>query len=249
MAIRGELASRRARFGEVRRLTSSVRDIHAYVAASLEAATGIWVTGVHGAVAVFARDVDEHVEIAQTKTAISARTARAAVAFDLPERVCAFAFRLTPQAEAADFVVLAVPQSLGFPEPPRGLCRLGPDTDAVAVEHRDEPLYDFGLGSAAARFCLRAGTPSLAQTLDRLVGCQWPVFFPAILDDLSKDAPTRVVRSPLGRIEVFTPRWSESATDSPHTHFLPWSLTSEDVGKASGMADCYLPCAVHYPRR
>ena len=57
----------------------------------------------------------------------------------------------------------------------------------------------------AAGFCIRTADPDLTRGLDDLIGRGWPDLLAEFGGRILHASPTRVTRSPIGRIEVFTP--------------------------------------------
>lgn len=248
------LAARRSRLGFVHRLPWTMDDVGAFLRASF-AGAGTWVTGVNGAIGAFRRADDETAVVDASGDTISARTGRAAMSFKLSATLRAYAVNPSsrecrewaPADALSDLVVIAVARRCGLEQTGRGLARLGADAGALLDGCNSETLYDFGLGDCAGSFGLRTADRTLMRRLDRHLGDEWPVFFPALRDDMIGAAPTRVVRSPLGRVEVSTPLWSGTAASGPFTQFLPLRLKPEIAEPALEMADSYLPCAVHHP--
>jgi hypothetical protein len=63
-------------------------------------------------------------------------------------------------------------------------------------------------------------------------------------------SPTRVVPSPVGRVEVFTPIPPPGGTSpaGPHTHFLPAHLAAgRETPPGMELPEALVPCAIFYP--
>ncbi len=102
---------------------------------------------------------------------------------------------------------------------------LGADRDAVRAADRDQPLVDLGLGRPGFRFAVRLADPALRRLARRHFGR--PIFAAAdLIAGLIAAAPTRVLCSPLGRIEIDGPI-DRADHDGPHTHLLPKQLAGE----------------------
>jgi hypothetical protein len=150
-----------------------------------------------------------------------------------------------------EILVLATPRGAVSGEPTSVLSPLGPDKQAVREQDRAGLLYDFGLKRVGARFCIRTVEPALAAHLDSLAGRDWADVLPLVRDELLRASPHRVVLTPIGRIEVFSPIPPSDAVspDGPHTHFLPTFL-EEGRETPAGIAtpQAYVACALFHPR-
>ncbi len=129
---------------------------------------------------------------------------------------------------------------------------LGPDCDAIEPDDRGESFFDFGLGRFAGRFGIRTGDDGLAARLRGCEGLEWPAPLGAVGADLARVSPTRVVRNPIGRIEVFTPIPPPGGVSppGPHTQFLPELLAiGGDLPPTLTIPDSLTACAVHHRKR
>lgn len=199
-----ELPARRVRLGlGMHRVGWTVNDVRSFIVDTLRFGGGTWVSGIHGAVAEFCVGEGEPIDLDIGEAVANARTSRGAISFRLSEHIRALAFGSSPDPTGVDIVVLAVSRERASPL--FGLTCLGPDTEAIGREHRGEALYDFGLGKMAAGFGVRTARPDLVSSLSGCVGLKWPDLRASIGSAILRVSPTRVVRSSLGRIEVFTP--------------------------------------------
>ncbi len=209
---------------------------------------GTWVSGVHGAVAEFCVGEGKAIELDLGESIVSAATPRGAISFCLSEKIRTLAFGCSPAPTDAGVVVVAVSQGHAEPLPFFGLTCLGPDDGAIGWQHRRETLYNLGL-SKKVGFGVRTKRPELRANLDGCAGMRWPALMAAIGGEIVRVSPTRVVRNPLGRIEVFTPipLPSGASPQGPHTHFLPEQLSvGADLPPPLQIPDVYVPCAIHY---
>ncbi|MEM8624480.1 MAG: DUF1289 domain-containing protein [Pseudomonadota bacterium] len=231
---------------------TSAAEIGHGVAKALRERDGTFVVGCLGAVGeFFARPHDEVV--------VSQRGDRVEAA------VAGGRFRLTV---APELVLLEAPAIQGdVPAPtiiaapceaPARSCwllPLGPDPNPIVLESGasgDEVLFDLGLGVAAVRFMVRTGDPVLVARLEALAGASLATVLSDAGAMLVETGPTRVVESPLARIEVDTPipPAGGRTPEGPHTHLMPGPLA---IGRVlpPGVA-CppgLLPMALHYPSR
>jgi predicted Fe-S protein YdhL (DUF1289 family) len=239
-----ELSLRRAALGlSLHRLDWATNDIRSFVAGTMRPNGGVWVGGVYGAVAEFCVGPNEALEVVCRDDAITAVTARAAIRIGFSGKVRALSF-------ADDrIIMLAVPRRDG-PAAPSGLSALGPDIGAIRPRDCAAHLYDFGLGTPSSSFGIRSADAGLQQRLSRLVGLRWPELLVAAGGDILAWSPPRVVASPIGRIEIFTPipRPGERTQPGPHTHFLPALLAAGRVTPPGmDLPEAYAACLIHYP--
>jgi predicted Fe-S protein YdhL (DUF1289 family) len=242
-----ELRERRAKLGlNLYRLDWDSPALRAFIVGSLRPG-GTWMAGVPGAAAEFCVATDERCEINAKSDAICAVSTRGALVIDVGGHVRAFAFGAVAGSET---IVLATPRGRARNFLGAGLVRVGPDREAAREGDSDEILYDFGLNHLSAGFGIRAAEPHLKTRLDDSVGQDWRQFLPLIGDELRRASPTRVVRNPIGRIEVFTaiPPLDHASPDGPHTHFLPNFLAEEREAPAGiDLPEAYVACAIYRP--
>ena len=181
---------------------------------------------------------------------IEASNAGANLRFLIDEQVCALTFDSTDTPADRQRVVLAVDRARGRPPVAAALADLGPDRAAIRPEHREQRLYDLGLGRKEARFCVRCGTEAVRDALATATGTALTEALPRLAPILLRDSPARVVESALGRIEVLTqiPEPNGRSPTGPHTHLLPDHLATERALPAGmDLPRVYLPGAIFYP--
>ncbi|MYH70395.1 MAG: hypothetical protein F4147_10005 [Gammaproteobacteria bacterium] len=187
-----------------------------------------WSNGISGAIAEFMYDAGESVSFGESATALHAVTDRGAIAVNLAQQPACFAYEDITHCTGSwtQALSLALPESLSRIPANHAITALGADTGAVRSSDRDKQLFDLGLGSELARFCVRTGDPDLARELNSLCGKTVHARGQAILALLQQSSPQRIVVSALGRIEVYTPIPQKGGhTESgPHTHLLPGLL-------------------------
>ena len=127
---------------------------------------------------------------------------------------------------------------------PASVTELGPDLDAVREADRELPLVDLGLGRPGFRFAVRLADPALFDLARRQCGRSLFDAADDLIAGLIAAAPTRVLITPLGRVEI---EGSIDDTDQqgPHTHLLPEQLGREEPLR-SGLAlpEAYVPLAL-----
>jgi predicted Fe-S protein YdhL (DUF1289 family) len=245
--IWAELPLRRKKLGlNMHRLGWDAADLRSFLIDTLRHG-GTWTTGVLGAVAEFCIGEDEACHVEAGSATVTAMSPRGGISFHLTDQVRALSFG---SPSGRNIVVLAVPRTVAKPFPDQGLVRIGSDHEALREKDRQAILYDFGLGRRAAGFGIRAADADLIVQLESAAGLDWSRFLPMIGADIVRASPTRVVRNPIGRIEVFTPIPAPDGTSpaGPHTHFLPAYLAKEsDLPANLDMPEGYVACAIYYP--
>ena len=218
--------------------------IAAWASERLAAATGTFVVGVPSALAEFPCGPGQVASFTRGPDCVIARAAKAALRLRLHEKLRAFVFGKTGP------IVLGLPKArIVFPIADT-LTLLGADHKAVDVQHREQLLFDFGLGRAGSRFCIRTGEPELAASLRAQCGSPWPAVMAAIGPMLLTNGPHRVVESALARIEVLAsiPTPGALTPQGARTHFLPEFLTAvEEAPAGLALPDYALPVAIYYP--
>jgi predicted Fe-S protein YdhL (DUF1289 family) len=248
-----ELPARRLRMGLcMHRIGWTAENVRAFILDTLCFGGGAWVSGVYGALAEFCVGEGEPVDIKVSDAVVNASTSRGAISFQLSEYVRAFAFGSAPEPAGNDIVMLAVSRERATLPALFGLTCLGPDAGAINGEGQTETLYDFGLGRTAAGFGVRTGRSDLISSLNGCVGMKWPELLASAGSELLRLSPTRIVRSSLGRIEVFTPIPAPGAPSprEPHAHCLPpYVALGANLPPSLQIPDAYIPCAIHYPAK
>lgn len=231
------------------RLPWTANQIRTFVRQTIEQAKGTWVLGVVGAVGEFTRDAGEAVDIAETDASLEAVTPRAALRLRCGDEVRALAVGAGEPGESAKRIVLAVPKTTLRLPVAAALAALGPDADFVRCDAREARLYDFGLGRAAARFCIRTGDEDLIAMLDASRGQSWSHVLDELGPHLIERSPTRVIETALGRVEIDTqiPPPGGASPCGPHTHFLPDYLAlNRDMPVGMEISEVYAPGAIFY---
>ena len=206
--------------------------------------------GVSGALAEFHWIGDEPVTW-RDDSGLALATPCGAVAVDTGEQVTPVAVE-RPAGERSWSVdlVLTVPEAAARRSGRPVLTALGPDRDALAREHRDDVLFDLGIGSDFVDCCVRSpATSPLTDLLRAACGRSLLREAPEIVTAIKHANPHRVFVSAGGRIEVFQPIVSasdpERSAPGPHTHLLPELLgRRSEVPVPSGSVPVL---TVHFP--
>jgi hypothetical protein len=161
--------------------------------------------------AVFSRD----------HRSLAARSARGALAIELTGDEVACAYE-APSAHSDAWqygIALLAPGRRGAA---RGaLTELGPDPVALHDEERELRLFDLGLGVPNVDYCVRTGDATLVKALRAHCGTSVVAPGHALQQLLIEASPTRVVMSPLARIEVYQAIARDRTPQGSHTHLLP----------------------------
>ena len=187
-----------------------------------------WSVGIPGAIGEFIYDADEPVTFSTDGGALSAVTARGGIRITLPAQTSCIALEGIAECTGGwtQSVAFCVPEDQACCEATDVLTERGPDHCALTPEGRQEFLFDLGLGSNQIQFCVRTGAAGLLDVLRAGAGksifaADNPAF--AALRDAS---PARVIRSKVGRVEVYQNIAERGHTTplGPHTHLLPGLL-------------------------
>lgn len=187
-----------------------------------------WSNGISGAIAEFMYDKGESVDFEESATALHAVTDRGAIAVNLAHELACFAYEDIAHCTRSwtQTIALALPEQLSRLPANHVITALGADTGAIRSGDRDKQLFDLGLGSDLARFCVRTGDSSLEKELTSFCGKALSDQQHTLPGLLQHSSPQRIVVSALGRIEVYTPipQKGGHTEAGPHTHLLPGLL-------------------------
>lgn len=113
---------------------------------------------------------------------------------------------------------------------------LGPDRGALRPEDRACALFDLGVGTPWADFCVRTADPTVSGILHRAEGTSVWDRDPGVRELLITSSPARVVLTAAVRAEVSTPipAPGDVTPAGPHTHLLPKLLAT---GRAHAAID------------
>jgi len=233
------------------RLPAEPEDVFRFVETSLNARAGCWAVGIYGAVAEFTIAPDERLDVESGAQHIIARTGQGAVRFSRHDKAKAFGLTLGRGGGEMNAVALVLPRTRLPLEAHCTLTRCGADDDALKQEEREQALYDLGLGSRVARFCLRTGDDGMHSELEAVVGSPWTDAMAAIGSRVLEVSPVRVVETALVRAEIRTPIPAPGAAspDGPHTHLLPDLLAEKrETPPEIDLPPVFAPVAIFYPR-
>ncbi|MFS0848777.1 hypothetical protein AB3M93_04785 [Novosphingobium panipatense] len=193
-----------------------------------------WSIGSFGAIGEFIRDEDEPAAIRRGENLVEIVTPRGAM-------------RIAPQAALRPVAWDSLSSDgeswshhLAFccerpPTPPQVIRDLGCDGDALRDEDRSARLFDIGVGTGNVVMAVRTRDEGLIGILEQHTG-QSQASSSAIMTQILRAQPHRVMLSPAGRIEVFQPIPPPEGQSpvGPHTHLL-LKLVSKDRPHSSNV--------------
>ncbi len=174
--------------------------------------------GCLGAIAEFHESDATYTRDAHGLTAISERGALA-VHLQGDELACAYE---APSAygDAWQYgIALLAPGRRGAAR--TTLTELGADNHAIATDARTLPLFDLGLAVPNVDYCVRSADPQVIAALRAHCGTSVVTAGHPLQGILIEASPTRVVMSPLARIEVYQAIARDRTPHGSHTHLLP----------------------------
>lgn len=250
-AIWDKLPDRRAALGiTLHRLGWLADDIRTFAAQGLGAGRGTWALGVYGAVGEFSVAPGEPLRVESRRSALEAVTGRGALRLAIDDSTRALGLAHGGGSQALRAVVLAVTRvRLALPVH-AAVTALGLDGAAVRDEDKASQMFDLGLGTPAAQFCIRSADPALLEILHRVAGAPWMQVMAVLGPAAMAHAPHRVVCTAMGRVEVFAPipGPGDRSPEGPHTHLLPDCLAQgRETSPDMDLPDVYAPGAVFYP--
>ncbi|MGH8616707.1 MAG: DUF6925 family protein [Burkholderiales bacterium] len=220
------------------------------LAGELADASNGWSMGVFGALAEFSHLAESATTHPDPLTAINAA---GAIRITLPPAARGYAFEaLSARADAwQQGVAFGLPAGVCDGPARETLTEVSPDREAIRAQDRDALLFDLGLGMPCCEFLVRTADPALIAYLRSLTGR--PLFGGADAAPLARMPefqPHRVVRSPLGRVEIFQriPLHGETTPEGPHTHLLPDLVAHRRVHAADQpIPGSLTPCLTLHP--
>ena len=204
--------------------THTPQALNDFIAQALSRPDNAWSMGTLGALAEFAA-------LPQAATTQpdpgTARNAGGAIRITLPAQVRVIAEE-TLSANPGRWqqrVTFSLPAADEAAPSRSTLTELGTDDAALRNRDRAALLFDLGIGIVGCEFLVRTQDLALIDALRQ--ACGQPLFGAAAktsaLAAVAAAHPHRIVRSPLGRIEVYQPIPPPDgrSPDGPHTHLLP----------------------------
>ena len=209
-----------------------------------------WSIGTFGAIAEFARDPEEAMELYHGEEGISVVTARGGLRITAHHKLRLIASE-SPTAESwSHRVAFCLPEEICAMNGRTELTEIGPDREALRAADRAGVLFDLGLGTLQVDVCVRTNDPEIIAALRESTGKS--VFAPGsdAMSVILARHPHRVFISRIGRAEVFQPipPPNGKSPSGPHTHVLPKLLAHGRTHAATEPLPCgWIPCAHLYP--
>lgn len=200
-----------------------------FVAESLEAKSGTWAVGCHGARIEFMCLPDEPCRISVSDDRITAVSARGGLQLTIGETVRALQLRADHRHDGFCAIFLVVSKTKLKEDLPfaTGLTPLGRDEGALRPEGRDEHWYDLGLGRADLRFGIRTAERELQEKLTHASGMPLPGLLEFAAPAIQSPRLTRVAESTIGRAEIFPSVSSMAqAPEGPRALLVPEEIAN-----------------------
>jgi len=229
---------------------SELATISAFLAGQMSDAETQWSLGTFGAIAEFARDPDEPVDLDCQGDSFSAATPRGGVRIELRPDLRLIAFETTTKASWNHRIALCLPANRCPMNRRAALTELGPDVGALRASDRDAVLFDLGIEALQVDVCVRVSDPHIAAQLRAHCGASVLAPWNPAMSVILATSPHRVFISRLGRIEVRQPipPHDGRSPQGPHTHVLPDLLKHRRSHAATEpIPDGFVPCAHVYP--
>lgn len=180
-----------------------------------------WSIGSFGAIGEFVRDADEKATITREADHFEIVTARGGIRISPMAALKPIAWdSLSADGESwGHSLAFCVVQPA---DTNRMIRALGSDDEALREEDRHHRLFDLGIATGVIRMCIRTDDDTLCSALDRACG-QSLLTISALMSEVLRVQPHRVMLSPAGRIEVYQPIPPADGKSplGPHTHLLP----------------------------
>lgn len=227
----------------VRLLPWTPAEIGEWATETVAARRGAWATGVPGATAEFPCTPEREIDVAIHANSVVARATDASFRLRINDKLRAFAFK------DGGAIVLGMARGRASLPSHEALQTLGTDADAIDETHRNDELFDVGVGRKNSRFCVRTGDDALARRLSDQAGRPWPEIMSDIGTEIIAASPHRVVESAAARIEVFTPILPpDTPPAGARTRFRPDHLKAgEEIPASLALPAFAMPVAIFYP--
>jgi hypothetical protein len=220
---------------------------------ALEDPSCAWSIGTFGAIGEFERDAGEECSFWRGSSGAAVVTHRGGIRVSPREDVAVIAYEtFVGDGETwGNAVAFCLPR-LGNSGSRPVIRDLGPDEQALRPEERAAKLFDLGVGLGHVSMCVRTADVELTTALNKAIG--QPLLSPgaaACAELMRRTSPTRVLVSPIARIEVYSaiPAAGGKSPTGPHTHLLPKLLASGRTHSANApIPDGFQPVLGMHPR-
>lgn len=180
-----------------------------------------WSIGSFGVTGEFVRDSDEQAAISRTDERVEIATARGAMRIVGAADMQAVAW----DSLSADGKSWGHGMAVCAPVPdhgPSAIRSLGTDHEAIRPQDRADRLFALGVGHGAVDMALRTSDAELIAAMEAAEGTPF-IGNGELMAHVLHAQPHRVLRSPIGRIEIFqaVPPPDGKSPEGPHTHLMP----------------------------
>jgi hypothetical protein len=209
-----------------------------------------WSLGTFGAIAEFARDLDEPFTFHRGKASLTLITGRGGIRIKPPAEMRLVAFETTTRDSWSNRVALCLPDERCGMSRRTVLTELGPDDGALREHDRDAILFDLGMDALQADLYVRVTDPEVAARLRAHAGRPLLEAGNPAMGVILAASPHRVFASRVGRVEVYQPIPDPHgrSPEGPHTHVLPNLLHHRRTHSANEqIPHGWVPCAHLYP--
>jgi hypothetical protein len=209
-----------------------------------------WSVGTFGAIAEFARDVSEPVDLRRSRERIVAVTDKGGISIFFDDALRLIASESPTTESWSHRVALCLPRERCAMSGRTELTEVGPDREALRRRDRNGVLFDLGLGALQIDACIRVDDEPTLDALRPWVGKPLLAAGNDAMGIILRANPHRVFISRVGRVEVFQPipPPDGKSPDGPHTHVLPKLLAHGRTHAATEpLPDGWIPCAHLYP--
>src|SRR5262249_57192322 len=182
-----------------------------------------WSLGTFGAIAEFARDLDEPFTFHRGKASLTLITCRGGIRIKPPAEMRLVAFETTTRESWSNRVALCLPDECCGMSRRTVLTELGPDDGALREHDRDSILFDLGMDALQADLYVRVSDPEVAAKLRHHAGR--PLLEPGnpAMNVILAASPHRVFASKVGPIAVYQPIPDPAgkSPEGPSTNAVP----------------------------
>ena len=206
--------------------------------------------GCFGAIAEFHRLPDNTPLVQEDSSRLESITAEGAIRIQLTEQLCPIAYEIASKDKQRwrHGVAFCLPEAAALMAQRNKITETGPDQQAILKEHRDQIVFDLGLGVKNIDFCIRTDHAGLIETLRQCTGQSFFALDTQVKDEILRLNPHRLVLSKAGRIEVYQSIGRDKTPAGSHTHLLPKLLATGRTHSANvPIPDSFLPVLQMYP--
>lgn len=223
--------------------------VSTFILKTLREKNGTWALGIIGALAEFVPTTENLIFISRDGNEIEAEMKGARLRFHIDEDIRALVFSAANSLNPDRIIIAHNRKKNGFKSLDT-ITYLGTDLAAITPDARGMHIFDLGLGSKDARFCVRTDQRKLLDILWNFEGQKILEVYDHLAPQLIPFSPERIVETALGRIEVQTVILNPDGktASGSHTHFLPEQIIKQrSMPVGMDIPGHYLPGGIFYP--